>query len=81
MPRVPPAVTAPAASRVLYPALSIAGNASRPMSVTTAPMIPEAQAKIAQVTTVATASDPGMRQVARCRPLNRRWIRLARSTR
>jgi hypothetical protein len=81
MPRVPPAVTAPAASRVLYPALSIAGNASRPMSVTTAPMIPEAQAKIAQVTTVATASAPGMRQVARCSPLNRRWIRLARSTR
>jgi hypothetical protein len=81
MPRVPPAVTAPAASRVLYPALSIAGNASRPMSVTTAPMMPVAQAKIAQVTTVETANDPGMRAVARCRLWNSRPIRLARSIR
>ena len=81
MPRVPPAVTEPAATRTLYPAFSIAGKASRPISVTTAPMIPEAVAKIAQVMIVATASDPGMRVVARCRPLNRAWIRLARSTR
>ncbi len=40
-----------------------------------------AVAKIAQVTIVATASDPGMREVARCRLLNSRSIRLARSTR
>ncbi len=78
---MPPAQVEPAASRTLYPALSIAGNARSPISVTTAPMMPEAVAKIAQVMTVATASDPGIREVARCRPLNRAWIRLARSTR
>ena len=48
----------------------MAGNARRPISVTTAPMMPVAVAKIAQVISVATASDPGMRAEARCRPLN-----------
>ena len=81
MPRVPPAVTTPAESRVLYPALSIAGKARRPISVTHAPMIPVAVAKIAQVITVATASDPGIREVARWRLLKSLPIRLARSTR
>jgi hypothetical protein len=47
----------------------MAGKASKPITVTTAPMIPEAVEKIAQVTIVATASDPGMPAVARCRPL------------
>ncbi len=81
MPRVPPAHTTPAESLTLYPALSIAGNARSPISVTTAPMIPEAVAKIAQVTSVATARDPGMREVARWRLLKSLPIRLARSTR
>ncbi len=81
MPRQPPAVIAPADTLTLYPALSIAGNASRPISVTTAPTIPVAVAKIAQVIMVATASDPGTPAVARCRLLNSRSIRLARSTR
>ena len=80
MPRQPPAVTAPAATLTLYPALSIAGKASRPISVTTAPTIPVAVAKIAQVTMVATASAPGTREVARCRLLKRRSISWARST-
>jgi TRAP-type mannitol/chloroaromatic compound transport system permease large subunit len=40
-----------------------------------------AVAKIAQVTMVATGSDPGTRAIARCSALNRRSIRAARSTR
>ena len=44
-------------------------------------MIPVAVAKIVQVTMVATANDPGMREVARCRLLNSLSIKLARSTR
>ena len=59
----------------------MAGKASRPISVTTAPTMPVAVAKIAQVTMVATASEPGTRAMARCRLLNSFSIRLARSTR
>jgi hypothetical protein len=66
---------------MLYPALSIAGKASRPISVTTAPTMPVAVAKIAQVTIVATASDPGTRAVARCKLRNSRSMSCARSTR
>ena len=51
------------------------------MSVTTAPTMPVAVAKIAQVTMVATASEPGTRESARCRLLNSRSISAARSTR
>ncbi|CAB3742282.1 hypothetical protein LMG1860_05919 [Achromobacter denitrificans] len=81
MPRQPPAVMAPAVSRTLYPAFSMAGMASRPMSVTTAPTMPVAVAKIAQVASVATASAPGTRASARCMERNSFSIRLARSTR
>jgi len=59
----------------------MAGKASRPISVTTAPTMPVAVAKMAQVTSVATASDPGTRAMARCSDLNSFSIRLARSTR
>jgi hypothetical protein len=59
----------------------MAGSASRPISVTTAPTMPVAVAKMAQVTSVAMASDPGSRAMARCRLLNSCSIRLARSTR
>lgn len=55
--------------------------ASRPMSVTTAPTMPVAVAKMAQVTSVATASEPGTRASDRCRLWNSFSIRLARSTR
>src|SRR5690606_42111332 len=61
MPTQPPAVMAPADSLTLYPALSMAGSASNPMRVTTAPTIPVAVANTAQVTMVATAIDPGTR--------------------
>ena len=51
MPRQPPAVIAPGGDLdVVAGACSIAGNASRPISVTTAPTMPVAVAKIAQVT-------------------------------
>ncbi|CUI63026.1 Uncharacterised protein [Achromobacter xylosoxidans] len=55
--------------------------ASRPISVTTAPTMPVAVAKMAQVASVATASAPGTRASARCMLRNSFSIRLARSTR
>ena len=51
------------------------------MSVTTAPTMPVAVANTVQVTSVATASEPGTRAMARCMLLNSFSIRLARSTR
>lgn len=57
------------------------GNASKPISVTTAPTMPVAVAKTAHVTSVATARDPGTRASARCRLRNSFSIRFARSTR
>src|SRR5690606_36630490 len=81
IPRQPPAVITPADSLTSYPALSIAGKASRPMSVTTAPTIPVAVANTAQVITVATASEPGILAITKCRLLNSFSIRFARSTR
>ena len=81
MPRHPPAVIAPAAILTSYFAFSMAGKAKRPISVTTAPTIPVAVAKMAQVTMVATASEPGTRAMARCKLLNSFSIKLARSTR
>ena len=81
MPKHPPAVIAPAAILMLYPARSIAGRASSPINVTTAPMIPVAVAKIAQVMMVATASEPGTPAVARCRLLKSLSMSCARSTR
>ena len=59
MPRQPPAQMTPDAKRVSYLASSIAGNASMPINVTTAPMIPVAVANTAQVANAATAIEPG----------------------
>ena len=42
-----------------YPALTIAGHASNPIKVTTAPIIPVAVEKSAQVINAATAIDAG----------------------
>ena len=44
----------------------MAGNASRPISVTTAPTMPVAVANSAQVISVATASEPGTRRIDIC---------------
>ena len=59
----------------------MAGNASKPIKVTTAPTMPVAVAKIAHVTMVATANEPGTRANARCKLLNSFSISAARSTR
>ena len=59
----------------------MAGMASSPISVTTAPTMPVAVAKMAHVASVATASAPGSRASARCIDRNSFSIRLARSTR
>ena len=59
----------------------MAGKASRPINVTTAPTMPVAVAKIAQVTRVATASAPGSFASDSSSERNSLAIRLARSTR
>ncbi len=58
----------------------MAGNASNPISVTTAPTMPVAVANIAQVSMVATASEPGTFFIEICSEWNSRSRMLARST-
>ena len=57
----------------------MAGIASRPMSTTTAPTIPEAMPQSAQTIMVATASEPGMPPMASWSARNMRSRMLARS--
>ena len=57
----------------------MAGNASNPISVTTAPTMPVAVAKIAQVASVAIASAAGIGPAASCSDLNSRSRIFARS--
>ncbi len=54
MPRLPPAVIAPADSRGLYPALTMAGAAMMPTTATVAPTVPAAMPKIVAVASTAT---------------------------
>ena len=58
----------------------MAGNASSPISVTTAPTMPVAVANIAQVSSVATASAPGTFFIESCSEWNSRSRMFARST-
>jgi hypothetical protein len=58
----------------------MAGKANSPISVTTAPMMPEAVANSAQVASAAIAIEPGMFRAATCSVTNSRSTRLARST-
>ena len=58
----------------------MAGSASRPISVTTAPTMPVAVANSVQVTSAATAIEPGTRRVAMNSVVNSRSTMLARST-
>jgi len=58
----------------------MAGKASRPIRVTTAPTMPVAVAKSAQVTNAATASEAGTPRAATWIERNRRSRMLARST-
>jgi hypothetical protein len=59
--------------------LSIAGSAISPISVTTAPTMPVAVANSAQVTSAATAIEPGRKRRPTCRLWNSRSRMLARS--
>ena len=80
MPSVPPAQMIPLAKDGSYRALSIAGSASRPISVTTAPTIPVAVAKSAQVMSAATPIEPGMFLAATLSVENSRSTMFDRST-
>ena len=55
IPKHPPAQITPDANFLSYPAFTIAGQASRPINVTTAPMIPVAVENKVQVINAATA--------------------------
>ena len=59
IPRHPPAQMTPDANFLSYPALIIAGQANKPIKVTTAPIIPVAVENKAHVTKAATAIEPG----------------------
>jgi len=59
IPKHPPAQIIPDANFLSYPALTIAGQASNPIKVTTAPIIPVAVEKSVQVIKAATAIDAG----------------------
>jgi hypothetical protein len=54
IPRLPPAVIAPADRRGLYPALIIVGAAMIPTTATVAPTVPAAMPKMVAVTSTAT---------------------------
>ncbi len=59
IPKQPPAHITPDANFLSYPALIIAGQARRPIKVTTAPIIPVAVENKAQVIKAATAIEAG----------------------
>ena len=59
IPKHPPEQITPEANFLSYPALIIAGQASNPINVTTAPIIPVAVENKAQVIKAATAIDAG----------------------
>ena len=59
IPKHPPEHIIPDANFLSYPALTIAGQASNPIKVTTAPIIPVAVENNAQVTSGVTAMDSG----------------------
>ena len=59
IPKHPPAQITPDANFLSYPALTIAGQASKPINVTTAPIIPVAVENKVQVINAATAIEAG----------------------
>ena len=59
IPKHPPAQIIPDANFLSYPALTMAGQASKPIKVTTAPIIPVAVENKVQVINAATAIDAG----------------------
>ena len=59
IPKHPPAQITPDANFLSYPAFTIAGHASKPINVTTAPIIPVAVENKVQVINAATAIEAG----------------------
>ena len=59
IPRVPAAAMEPQASALLYPCLSMVGNAMAVIMVTDAPMIPVMAARMVPMTVTARARAPG----------------------
>ena len=59
IPKHPPAQIIPEANFLSYPAFTMAGQASSPIKVTTAPIIPVAVENKVQVIKAATAIDAG----------------------
>ena len=59
IPKHPPAQIIPDANFLSYPDLTIAGHASNPINVTTAPIIPVAVENKVQDINAATAIDAG----------------------
>ena len=59
IPKHPPAQITPDANFLSYPAFTIAGQASKPINVTTAPIIPVAVENKVQVINAATAIEAG----------------------
>ena len=59
MPKHPPEQITPDANFLSYPALIMAGQANKPINVTTAPIIPVAVENRAQVIKAATAIEAG----------------------
>src|SRR5918995_1538587 len=70
VPSEPPAQMVPQMSGLWYEYLSIAGMASRPTTVSVAPMTPVEAAKITHMPTVPSARPPGKRRVQRCTASN-----------
>src|SRR6266542_3047763 len=66
VPSDPPAQIVPQMSGLLYAYFSITGMASRPTTVSVAPITPVDAAKITHITTVPSANPPGSRRVHRC---------------
>jgi hypothetical protein len=59
IPKQPPAQITPEANFLSYPALTIAGQANKPINVTTAPIMPVAVENNVQVINAATAIEAG----------------------
>ena len=81
IPKHPPEQITPDANFLSYPALIIAGHASYPIKVTTAPIIPVAVENNAHVTSAATAIDAGKLCAANLIAKNNLATIPARSTR
>ena len=75
IPKVPPAVMAPALNRASYPLLIIEGAAMTPSKVTDEPTMPVAAAKMVAVIRTARYSEPRIPASNCCRLVNIRSIR------